>query len=67
MSKFTTGVIWSGVERVLGQGINFIIGLFIARQLFPEDYGVFGIISIIIAISVIFVDSGFSTALIQKK
>jgi teichuronic acid exporter len=67
MSKFAKGIVWSTIERLLGQGINFIIGLVIARQLYPEDYGIFGYISIIIAISTIFVDSGFSTALIQKK
>ena len=67
MSKFAKGIVWSTIERVLGQGINFIIGLVIARQLYPEDYGIFGYISIIIAISTIFVDSGFSTALTQKK
>lgn len=67
MSRFVKGVVWSGVDKFVGQGINFIIGLIIARQLSPEDYGVFGIISVVIAISAIFVDSGFSTALIQKK
>ena len=67
MSRFMNGLAWSGLEKFLSQGISFLIGLIIARKLYPEDYGLFGIILVIISISAIFVDSGFSTALIQKK
>lgn len=62
-----TGIFWSSIERFSAQGIQFIIGVIIARLLLPEDYGLIGMLTIFMAISNTFIDSGFSTALIQKK
>lgn len=62
-----SGVKWSAIERIALQGIQFIIGIILARLLTPSDYGVLGMIAIFIAIANTFVDSGFSNALIRKK
>lgn len=62
-----SGIKWSAIERFLVQGIQFLIGMFLARLLSPSDYGVVGMLSIFIAISQTFIDSGFSSALIQKQ
>jgi len=48
-------------------GIQFILGLFIARILMPSDYGLVGMLAIFMAFSAIFIDSGFARALIQKQ
>lgn len=64
--KTVNGVLWSFVERFLTQGVSFILGIFIARQLSPSDYGVIAMLSIFFAIFGAFVDSGFSSALIRK-
>ena len=61
------GMIWSAVERVSIQVVQFALGVVLARLLTPEEYGVFAILMIFLVISQVFVDSGFSKALIQKK
>lgn len=64
--KTTSGMKWSVIERFSVQGIQLLLGLFIARILVPEDYGLIGMLSIFIAVSQLFIDSGFSAALIHK-
>lgn len=57
---------WTALEKVSVQGIQFVLGLIMARLLTPEDYGTVGMLAIFIAISTTFIDSGFSNALIRK-
>lgn len=66
-SKAVSGMAWTGFERIASVGVQFVIGIIIARLLSPEDYGVMGMLAIFIAIAQTFLDSGFANALIQKK
>ena len=61
------GFIWSAIERFSVQGLQFLLGLILARLLLPTDYGLVGMLAIFLAISQSFIDSGFSSAFIQKK
>lgn len=61
-----SGVKWSAIERFSVQGVQFLLGLMLARLLSPSDYGIIGMVGIFFAISQTFVDSGFSNALIRK-
>ena len=65
--KTVKGVLWSGIERFSTAGVNFIIGLIIARLLSPDEYGIIAMLSIFMAISQSVIDSGFSNALIRKQ
>lgn len=58
---------WNFLERVSTQGIQFLLGVVMARLLTPADYGTVGMLAIFFAISQSFIDSGFSSALIRKK
>lgn len=58
--------LWSIADVVLKQGISFLISIILARLLSPVDYGTIGMLMIFIAISNVFVDSGFSAGLIRK-
>lgn len=58
---------WSMIERFSAQGIQFVLSFFIARQLCPSDYGLMAMLAIFMALAQMFVDSGFSNALIQKQ
>ena len=58
---------WKFGERVLAQGISFIVSLLLARILLPSEYGVVSLVMIFIVFADVFVVSGFSTSLIQKK
>jgi O-antigen/teichoic acid export membrane protein len=66
-AKTVRGVFWSSIERFSVQGIQFILGVIIARLLDPSDYGVIGMLAIFLAVSQTFIDSGFSNALIRKQ
>lgn len=59
--------LWTALESYSSQGIAFIVSIFMARILTPADYGIIGIIGVFLALSDIFIDSGFSNALINKQ
>ena len=60
------GVMWSAVQRFSTQGIQFLTTLIMARMLTPTEYGTIGMLSIFLAISSVFIDSGFVNALTRK-
>lgn len=49
------------------QGTQFIIGVVLARLLLPEEYGLVAMALVFITVFYVFVDSGFSSAIVQKK
>ena len=61
------GLLWSSIERFSVQVVQFILGIVLARLLFPSDYGLIGMLAVFMSISQALIDSGFSQALIQKK
>ena len=61
------GVSWSFVEQILTRGVNFVIGIILARLLSPTDYGLVGMLAIFLAISQLFIDGGLTSALIRTK
>ncbi|EHK3482570.1 lipopolysaccharide biosynthesis protein [Escherichia coli] len=67
MKAAKTGLFWSALERVLTQAIQLAIMLVLARRLGPEAFGLIGMVAIFLSISQVFVDSGFSNAIIRKK
>lgn len=60
------GLKWSALERISVQGIQFFIGIILARLLPPSDFGVIAMLTIFLAISQTIIDGGFSNALIRK-
>lgn len=65
-SQTLSGVKWTAIERFSIQGVQFILGIVIARLLTPADYGLVGMLAIFMAISQTLIDSGISNALIRK-
>ena len=66
-SKVFTGVIWASVQRFGTMIISFVTNIVLARLLTPDDFGTIGMLLLFLAIANTFVDSGFGSALIQKK
>lgn len=66
-NKVVRGLFWKILENGGAQAVQFIVAILLARLLTPAEYGVVGIIMIFITIANVFVQSGFSTALVQKK
>jgi len=65
--KTVKGIAWKAIDRFFVTGITFVFGIILARILMPSDYGLIGMLAIFFAFSQLFVESGFSKALIQKK
>lgn len=65
--KTVTGIVWSFIENFSRIGIEFIVGIILARILSPKEFGLIGMITVFIAISQSFIDSGFSNSLIRKN
>ncbi|MDC3237184.1 lipopolysaccharide biosynthesis protein [bacterium] len=65
--KTVNALFWSFLERVGQQSIQFVISIILARLLLPEQFGLIAMLWIFMAIAQVFVDSGFSKALIQKQ
>lgn len=65
--KFVSGVVWSSASRFSTLAIQFLVTLFLARKLTPDDFGTVGLLNVFLAISQILLDSGFGDALIQKE
>ncbi|WP_346856188.1 lipopolysaccharide biosynthesis protein [uncultured Draconibacterium sp.] len=65
--KTIGGLFWSFIDNFAKLGIQFIVGIILARILSPREFGLIGMLTIFIAISQTIVESGFSTALIRKR
>ena len=66
-NKVISSLIWKFLERGGVQGVQFVLSIILARLVTPEDYGVIAILLVFIQIATVFIQSGFNTALIQKK
>lgn len=66
-SKTVRAGIWSLIEAICLRGVQFIVGIILARLLFPEQFGLVGMLAIFMALAQAFLDSGFGYALIQKQ
>ncbi len=65
--KSIVAVIWDFVGTFAVHGINFIISIFLARLLSPEEFGVVAMAMVFITIFQTFADFGFGAALVQNK
>ena len=61
-----SGVKWTAIERFSIQGVQFLLGIVVARLLTPADYGLVGLLGIFLGISQTLIDSGISNALVRK-
>jgi len=65
--KTVQALSWSFFQAVAQRGTQIVIGIVLARLLFPEQFGLIGMLTIFIAVIRAFLDSGFGAALIQKQ
>ena len=62
-----SNMIWRLAERFAAQGVTLLVSIILARLLEPEVYGTVALVTIIIGVLQVFLDGGFSSALVQKK
>lgn len=65
--KVLSNFIWRFLERSGAQLVQFLVSIVLARILMPKQYGIVALLTAFITILSIFIDSGLSSALIQKK
>ena len=65
-NKAKRGFVWNTVERIVTNGLNFVLTIILARLLSPDDYGIIAMPAIFLAIAQVLIDSGFANALIRK-
>lgn len=65
--KALLGVFWSAIESWGRQFISFGVFFLLARLLGPETFGLVALSSIFLNFLQVFVDQGFSQAIIQRK
>ncbi len=58
---------WNTIDRVSSQLLYALTGIVLANVLPQSDFGLAGVILIFQAFAILFVDSGFGAALLQKK
>ena len=66
-AKTVKTVKWSTIDRLSSQILYAAVGVVLANELSKEDFGLVGALTIFQAFAMIFVDSGFGAALLQKK
>lgn len=65
-AKSNAAVYWSAIEAIGKNGIQFLIAIVLARLLAPADFGILAMLTFFTGIAMVFVDSGFGAAVIQK-
>ena len=65
--KTAKGLLWGGISNGIQQLLNLFFGIFLARLLTPDDYGMVGMLSIFTLIAGSIQESGFTAALANKK
>ena len=62
-----SAIVWAVLDKLSGSVVSFVVTILLARLLSPEDFGLVAMVMIFFEFSAVFVESGFSTALIREK
>ena len=65
--KTAKGLLWGGVSNGIMQLLNAAIGIFLARKLTQDDYGMVGMLAIFTALGTSLQEGGFIGALNKRK
>ena len=65
--KTAKGLFWGGLSNSLQQLLGLLFGIVLARLLSRSDYGMIGMLTIFSTIANILQESGFISALVNRK
>ena len=63
----TSGLAWTFTQQFGNQLISFVVSIFLARLLLPEEFGLIGMIAVFYSIGRGLMDSGLTQSLIRSK
>ena len=61
------GLGWTAMSRVFQQSLQFVFSAVLARLLVPNDFGLIALISVFTGFASVFVDLGFTAAIVQRS
>jgi O-antigen/teichoic acid export membrane protein len=64
--KTKKGFAWKFAEQIATNGMQFVVGVVMARILTPEDFGITALPAVFIAVATALIESGFGLALVRK-
>ena len=68
MKRRVAGTVkWNAIDKLLSMALYTVTGIVLAREVPKDDFGLLGAVMVFAAFAALFVDSGFSSVLIQKK
>lgn len=65
--RVVRGANWSASSRLYGQGLQFVVGIALARLLVPKDFGLLASVYVISGFAVMFFELGLGSALIHRR
>lgn len=66
-NSLIVGSFWSVIGVFITLIINFLVNLYLTRELSPDEFGKFGIVIFFISLSSVFVEGGMTGALVRKN
>lgn len=66
-NNLINSAIWKISERFLVQMVQLVVSIILARIILPQEYGLVAITSSLIAVFDVVIETGFGSALIQKR
>lgn len=66
-NKSVRAVLWSALEAVFKNGLQFLVSVILARLILPEEFGTIALLYLFTGLTAVFIDSGFSSALVQRQ
>lgn len=67
VQKTASATKWSALDVFARQGAQFVVTIVLARILTPEDFGAIAMLALFIGVGTVFIDGGFSSALVQRQ
>ena len=59
--KTKKGLYWKFFDQFTGYGMQFIVGIFMARMLSPSDYGITALPAVFMAVAGVFINQKLSS------
>jgi len=62
-----SGIAWSSISNIVRQISSIIVSIILARLMSPSEFGLIAMVTVLTNFLQIYINEGFSTAIIQKK
>lgn len=65
-SKTKKGIYWTFFNQFANNGLQFVVGVIMARILSPSDYGITALPAVFMVVANVFIEGGFGSAMVRK-